>query len=116
MRLIDADALLETLARKYPEWYTEKPKDRLMHYAWLVYYWSVRDAPTIEAEPVRHGRWIEEQTVIKCSACGEEFNDEIVYMTYPYNNLRYCPNCGAKMYGEQIVCRGVKSVIYSRRR
>lgn len=52
MRLIDADALLETLARKYPEWYTGKPKDNLKHYAWLVYYWAVKEAPTIDAVPV----------------------------------------------------------------
>ena len=58
----------------------------------------INDIPSADVAPVRHGRWIDEEpTVIKCSACGEEFNDEIVYMTYPYNNLRYCPGCGAKM-------------------
>lgn len=51
MRLIDADAMLETLNRKYPQWYTGKPKDSLKHYAWLVYYWAVREAPTIDAVP-----------------------------------------------------------------
>lgn len=59
-------------------------------------------SPTIEVEPVRHGRWISEKcnhkpcriknpekwVTYKCSVCG-------------YSNGRkqsnYCPNCGAKM-------------------
>lgn len=68
------------------DWYTP----------WIVEI--LKDLPSVDVAPVRHGRWIDEEpTVIKCSACGEEFNDEIVYMTNPYNNLRYCPGCGAKM-------------------
>lgn len=58
MRLIDADAY-------------EYPGD-------LV------DMPTIDAEPVRHGRWIDG---MKCSECPQ------VDTTKP----NYCPNCGAKM-------------------
>lgn len=42
--------------------------------------------PTIEAEPVRHGRWIWKGHYLVCSECGEE-NDR----------KNYCPNCGAKM-------------------
>ena len=52
MRLIDADAMLETLKRKYPQWYTGKPKDSWMHYAWLVYHQAVENAPTVDAVPV----------------------------------------------------------------
>ena len=51
--------------------------------------------PTIEAEPVRHGRWIERPNTkgqVYCSECGtlEKITD---------NNFksRRCPNCGAKM-------------------
>ena len=43
-------------------------------------------AHTIEAEPVRHGRWVDG---IKCNCCGQ------VDTTKP----NYCPNCGAKMDG-----------------
>lgn len=49
--------------------------------------------PTIEAEPVRRGRWIEtdseEPCFYYCSECKTEADDE----------TRYCPNCGAKMDG-----------------
>lgn len=55
----------------------------------------VKEQPTIEAEPVRHGRWIERPNTkgqVYCSECGtlEKITD---------NNFksRRCPNCGAKM-------------------
>lgn len=58
----------------------------------------VLDAPTVDAQPVVHGRWIEsviERTMgalngYKCSVCGHEK----IGRTCLYN---YCPECGAKM-------------------
>ena len=65
---------------------------------------QIQSAPTIDAEPVRHGRWemVEDpwfSDVCKCTACGEEYVLEYVLEAdtpseYGYN---YCPNCGAKM-------------------
>lgn len=62
-------------------------------------------APTIDAVPVRHGRWIEKRGVsgvlgmlvsIRCSVCGcEPVFDSSEHL---YN---YCPNCGAKMDREE---------------
>ena len=62
---------------------------------------SIRNAPTIDAEPVRHGRWLYnsyptvwyghgEPPEWVCSECEER----------AYNTYDYCPNCGAKMDGE----------------
>ena len=55
----------------------------------------------LKAEPVKHGRWIEEQSehfTCKCSACGEGTLYAVPYdiegNAYP---MHYCPNCGAKM-------------------
>ena len=45
-------------------------------------------APTVDAEPVRHGKWTITPSHIECSECGESF------MLFPSN---YCPNCGARM-------------------
>ena len=52
-------------------------------------------APTIDAEPVRHGRWIilepygaHHTQRRKCSECGEIKAQELT---------NFCPNCGAKM-------------------
>ena len=66
----------------------------------------VKCAPTVDAEPVKHGHWVEENTrthsmQFKCSVCGR-----IAY--YPQNHhstepkrcgYAYCPNCGARMDG-----------------
>lgn len=52
----------------------------------------IADAPTVDAVPVKHGRWIYENddpSMIPCSMCG--------YQVFRYNNTPYCPNCGAKM-------------------
>ena len=49
--------------------------------------------PTIEAEPVRHGRWLPCMMLkykYECGCCEEPSN-------YP---PPYCPNCGAEMNGK----------------
>ena len=56
-------------------------------------------------ERVRHGRWKKSEddysclNIIRCSVCGEEWcfevDDDVKDMNY-----NYCPNCGAKMDGE----------------
>ena len=60
---------------------------------------------TIEAEPVKHGRW-ENSTddwfgtdVYTCSKCRESY---VLLEGTPKENLwHYCPNCGADMRGEE---------------
>ena len=57
------------------------------------------EQPTIEAEPVKHGKWEEGSTSIrtKCSNCKKEyFNTTILEI----RKSNYCPNCGARMDGE----------------
>lgn len=57
---------------------------------------EILDAPTVEAETVKHGEWIPKITVLgtmifRCSAC-QKFSDV---------HWAYCPQCGAKMDGER---------------
>lgn len=49
---------------------------------------------TIEAEPVRHGRWKVDEFGHFCSSCGEYALTED---EYGFAQMHYCPNCGAKM-------------------
>ena len=61
MRLIDADALREDLIHNrsfYP----------------VIVKHAIEDAPTIDAEPVKHGEWV-----------------------MVYDGVFDCPDCGAKM-------------------
>jgi rubrerythrin len=46
---------------------------------------------SVEAVPVKHGKWTVTPVYIKCSECGKSF------MLIPQN---YCPNCGARMDAE----------------
>lgn len=59
---------------------------------------EIRRLPAIDAEPVRHGRWVQNKTVQSyhhCSCCRTAHNMPKSCNIYvlPY----YCPNCGAKM-------------------
>lgn len=57
------------------------------------------ELPSVEAEPVRHGRWIDETFKptglvfhpYVCDQCG----------CHSESNFTYCPDCGARMDGEQ---------------
>ena len=62
----------------------------------------IKQMRTVEAEPVRHGRWIPTEydgyadnapvwDKWECSECGHEHNGEEDTLT------AFCPDCGAKM-------------------
>lgn len=93
MRLIDADALIEA---HYDYCNTHHGE------ADVFYSWSqnlIKDAPTIEAEPARHGWWYkpqEWQTKAYKRLCS---NCQDVAYYIGTGDYRYCPNCGAKMDG-----------------
>lgn len=91
MRLIDAD---EAIINFGFEWDDISPtRDEFVEF--------IKKQPTIEAEPVKHGRWIDAYPDIEpnpmfmygiCSECGFEQGIS--------KYLNYCPNCGAKMESE----------------
>ena len=85
MRPIDADALKDEIAVLFER----NPK---LIDGWLAYAVedTIDDAPTIA--PVKHGRWVMQGTAYGCSLCGEG-------VIHPFHN--YCPNCGARMEGEE---------------
>ena len=97
MRLIDADALEKILAEKFQVHYGKSFSSGIHDFFRCVVK-QIRKAPTIEAEPVKHGRWIKKDLfsmyhkMHNCSECGEPVYDN----GKPFN---YCPNCGAKMRG-----------------
>ena len=60
----------------------------------------IDEQPTVDAEPVVHGRDIYMEAKghceFKCSVCGAEAG-EVAYGDLDGGNFNYCPNCGAKM-------------------
>ena len=58
--------------------------------------------PAADVAEVRHGRWIpsdmggvEPDEAYICSECGEPWT--LIDGNPAENNMRYCPNCGARM-------------------
>ena len=95
MRLIDADALVAA----YDAAHDGPPgKARTL----------ILNAPTVDAVPVVHGRWIKMTGMLppeyhghyECSECQWHMNGIRNSWTRE-EELRYCPNCGAKMGGER---------------
>ena len=96
MRLIDADALLTSVYRKYG------PIDALE---------DIRNAPTVDAEPVIHAKWVHiGDGFILCTNCYDcVYNDDIYWDSLSqdiknlskYNLDLFCPTCGAIMDEEE---------------
>lgn len=90
MRLIDADALPKIKFHPLP--YTQiVPSDadkESYKRGWNDAVDAIVEC-TDTIDPVKHGKWINEET---CSVCGES-------VLYDTDLCNYCPNCGAKMDG-----------------
>lgn len=95
MRLIDADKLVNKFGG-VDGWDMEQfQTDEIVE--------IIEEQPTIEAEPVRHGEWIEKMSILEdfiqgskmhyCSCCGHE----MMMSKYIKRKMNYCSNCGAKM-------------------
>ena len=91
-RPIDADALyMELVKMKDFGELTAKKAIRV-----------VKNAPTIDAEPVRHGKWIFQRNYTwACSECGTNPTEGMGYVQCKEELFEYCPNCGAYMRGEK---------------
>lgn len=103
MRLIDADEMLVGESRAYMSVQLEmddfltRQINRLVH---LRIQRLILAMPTIEAEPVRHGKWMtwedrfpgkipkkKNNLGVFCSECG----------LHADNDSTFCPSCGARM-------------------
>ena len=64
----------------------------------------IETMPAIDAEPVRHGRWKAANrrgTLCDTYVCSECGNMVMQAEGYTYScTCNYCPNCGARMDGE----------------
>lgn len=80
MRLIDADALIKSLG------IGDLP---------IRLTYEIESAPTVDAVPVRHGKWIDitESHIGTCSLCGDRWGS--------VDMMNYCPSCGARMVEDE---------------
>lgn len=91
MRLIDAGALKFSCGIN---------EDGILY----VPFRDIASAPTVDAEPVKHGHWIVKKTATGatytvCSYCNTsvKYNDEYGTGVLNLKGAPRCPNCGAKM-------------------
>lgn len=92
MRLIDGDELLKPVGSYERVKYTYEYGD-------VVTVEDIELMPTIEAEPIRHGKWIK----VGCSHFGvSTYECSVCHYTDEHNESRevpYCWQCGALMKG-----------------
>ena len=96
MRLIDLNHLLQLVKKNAPFIYSILAPIAML-------------CPTIEAEPVRHGRWVKDselntycshcEVYIPVVHCHQSYQDDELDWDKEIEETDYCPNCGAKMDG-----------------
>ena len=86
MRLIDGDELAKNFY---------VPSNELFYAGTVLDY--IKEAPTVDAEPLRHGKWIfnRERYSWECSECQCQTGS-----IFEESKSKFCKNCGAKMDGE----------------
>lgn len=99
MRLIDADALEDVLVNHGFCYCGENEYNDGVADGFLLARDDVKEAPTIDAEPIRHGKWTITEVFdfknMTCSSCGWLYE----YHAGMEEEWNYCPHCGARMEG-----------------
>lgn len=103
MKLIDAEQIvtMELFDDEHEEYYKKKISIEDM----IATYTTEMELPTVDAELVRHGKWLKQDDGrvgsywirFTCSECGEITAETI--MGEP--RYVYCPMCGARMDGDE---------------
>lgn len=100
MRFIDADALIYALETQDYSGSPESLEDWTPQDLTKVEIADIKNAPTIDAELVRHGKWLMSDVYgAYCSECGSAAF-EITGSQYSKMKTRYCWQCGARMDAE----------------
>lgn len=107
MNLVDADILYDKFVKLEEQALGEVNKyvhdegmvDSFKRWSTILYErsaykYDIIDMPRVDAEPVRHGKWIRDEFGSRCSDCGlyayrDKFGE-------PWESP-YCPICGARM-------------------
>lgn len=110
MRLIDADALMQTLGITDMDcgkcaWYSKAYRRCKRGGDFEDACCAIEDAPTIEAVQERKGQWcFTPDGMMVCSNCHDIPTNRIIVdgsliydMTPIKKRMKFCPNCGAHM-------------------
>ena len=106
MRLIDADKLINAIKKTMEALGDDGQKRYGVETRGILQLFvdALTHAPTVDAEPTKHGEWIERtdwigiigQNTAKCSRCGFEKLGK-PFTRGDGKGSKYCEECGAKM-------------------
>lgn len=105
--LISREALKNAIATARTNYNTCPDYNELFKYFSDVVSAMIDELPAVDAEPVRHGRWVFDKNAndwgiggYVCSECKAK-NDNLpcteVAVPSMFMGTKYCPSCGAKM-------------------
>lgn len=101
--LIDREELRERIYSRFGKTSTKViatvEEGRIMS-DWAFLEPFLNAAKTVDAEPVRHGRWIltsdDQYEYCRCSECGYDTEENWMIGS----EIKYCAGCGARMDGD----------------
>lgn len=106
MRLINEDDVLAIIERVTNEAVEKNQRKYLIQPRIIA---EIAGLPTVEAEPVKHGRWIlsDDKNWLTCSFCGADVDVSCGAPFFYVDNeevshINFCPMCGARMDGGDI--------------
>lgn len=68
-----------------------------------VFVSAIINAPAADVAPVVHGRWIDKGEYAVCTECGGRSGTQYDGVEPIPLMTQFCPNCGAKMDGGNVV-------------
>ena len=101
---IERDDIYYTLKEMYCDECTDE-KCQMCEYAKIMFV--LDNLPIADVQPIRRGNWICNQELYyngmaKCSCCNAEFYvEDIQALQGDAECVKYCPNCGADMRGDE---------------
>lgn len=102
VRLIDANALVKEIESVHCKGCNNYNGAMCRACEWMDAMDYIEDAPTIDAQPVKHGKWVMHkapfpiQSIYSCSECNSSVPGNIFVVGCDFE---FCPYCGAKMDG-----------------
>lgn len=101
VRLIDANALVKTIKGDRCKGCNNYGCVMCRVCTWMDAMDYIEDAPTVDAQPVKRGKWEcvnDDENVWMCTSCGNEISLEVGNPA-EFEWL-FCPKCGADMRGD----------------
>ena len=102
VRLIDGNAIVEKLKSYYETLSPDVQSELIRRDEVSSCIAELINAPTIDAQMAKHGKWLETHCDLICGVCKWEYSDELPYMSRNgydshYEAFAFCPHCGSRL-------------------